>query len=104
MFHQGVGGSEFCDQHDLWYEPESIQYREITGYPHLNPCVNSLEILNIGMGLHCTALHCTLHSALCTLHHPYQMSEYLEKYCIGHSLSVHTYSSEEANLYPAIRV
>ena len=44
----GVGGSQFCDQHDLWYEPECIQYREITGYPHLNPCASSLEILNIG--------------------------------------------------------
>ena len=36
--------------------------------------------------------------------HPYQMSEFLQKYCNGHSLSVYTYSSEEANLYPAIRV
>merc|ERR1719430_484104 len=42
------GGSQYCDQHDLWYEPECIQYREITGYPHLNPCASSLEILNIG--------------------------------------------------------
>ena len=44
----GPGGSQFCDQHDLWYEPESIQYREITDYPHLNPCASTLEILNIG--------------------------------------------------------
>ena len=44
----GPGGNQFCDQHDLWYEPESIQYREITGYPHLNPCASTLEILNIG--------------------------------------------------------
>ena len=42
------GGSQYCDQHDLWYEPECIQYREITGYPHLNPCASTLEILNIG--------------------------------------------------------
>ena len=46
----GIGpeGSQFCDQHDLWYEPESIQYREITDYPHLNSCASTLEILNIG--------------------------------------------------------
>ena len=46
----GIGpeGSQFCDQHDLWYEPESIQYREISDYPHLNPCASTLEILNIG--------------------------------------------------------
>ena len=33
---------------DHWQEPDSISYREIVGYPHLNECVNSLEILNIG--------------------------------------------------------
>jgi len=32
----------------VWCEPDSISYREIVGYPHLNECVNSLEILNIG--------------------------------------------------------
>ena len=32
----------------IWCEPDSISYREIVGYPHLNECVNSLEILNIG--------------------------------------------------------
>lgn len=41
-------GSKYCDHHDLWFEPESIAYREIVDYPHLNQCVNSLEILNIG--------------------------------------------------------
>merc|ERR1719370_2812484 len=49
--HHGPGvsaGSTFCDHHDLWFEPENIKYREIVGYPHLNQCVNSLEILNIG--------------------------------------------------------
>lgn len=49
--HHGPGvstGSKYCDHHDLWFEPESISYREIVGYPHLNQCVNSLEILNIG--------------------------------------------------------
>jgi len=43
-----VAGYKFCDHHDLWFEPESIQYREIEKWPHLNECVNSLEILNIG--------------------------------------------------------
>ena len=28
--------------------PESIQYREISDYPHPNPCASTLEILNIG--------------------------------------------------------
>merc|ERR1719370_944718 len=49
--HHGPGvsaGSTFCDHHDVWCEPDSISYREIVGYPHLNECVNSLEILNIG--------------------------------------------------------
>jgi len=49
--HHGPGvpsGSKYCDHHDLWFEPESISYREVVGYPHLNQCVNSLEILNIG--------------------------------------------------------
>ena len=35
-------------QCSLWNEPDSISYREIVGYPHLNHCVHSLEILNIG--------------------------------------------------------
>ena len=46
--HGASAGSKYCDHHDLWFEPESISYREIVGYPHLNQCVNSLEILNIG--------------------------------------------------------
>lgn len=37
-----------CDHHDLWFEPETINYRQIEGWPHLNPCVKTLEILNIG--------------------------------------------------------
>jgi len=36
-----------CDHHDLWFEPESTSYRKIVGYPHLNQCFNSLEILNM---------------------------------------------------------
>jgi len=43
-----TASAKYCDQHDLWFEPDNIQYREIKGYPHLNPCVNTLEILNIG--------------------------------------------------------
>jgi len=39
---------KFCDHHDLWFEPDQISYREILSFPHLNECVNSLEILNIG--------------------------------------------------------
>ena len=39
---------KFCDNHDLWFEPEVIEYREISKWSHLNECVNSLEILNIG--------------------------------------------------------
>jgi len=38
----------YCDHHDLWFEPEVIEYREIKSWPHLNECVKSLEILNIG--------------------------------------------------------
>jgi len=37
-----------CPHHNIWQEPDSITYREIVGYPHLNDCVKSLEILNIG--------------------------------------------------------
>ena len=57
-----------CPHHNVWQEPDSISYRwvavvlflvyifftlillcrEIDGYPHLNECVNTLEILNIG--------------------------------------------------------
>ena len=37
-----------CDHHALWFEPETINYRQITGWPHLNQCVKTLEILNIG--------------------------------------------------------
>jgi len=40
--------SQYCDHHDLWFEPEVIEYREIQAWPHLNPCVETLEILNIG--------------------------------------------------------
>lgn len=31
-----------------WVEPESVQCREILQWPHLNPCVETLEVLNIG--------------------------------------------------------
>ncbi len=31
-----------------WVEPEFVQYRQITGWPHLNECVRTLEVLNIG--------------------------------------------------------
>lgn len=31
-----------------WVEPEFVQYREISGWPHLNECVKTLEVLNIG--------------------------------------------------------
>ena len=30
------------------YGQYDLSYREIVGYPHLNECVSSLEILNIG--------------------------------------------------------
>ena len=31
-----------------WVEPEFVQYREISGWPHLNECIETLEVLNIG--------------------------------------------------------
>ncbi len=31
-----------------WVEPEFVQYRRIAGWPHLNECTRSLEVLNIG--------------------------------------------------------
>eukprot|EP00095_Tigriopus_kingsejongensis_P004785 maker-scaffold77_size404793-snap-gene-3.29 protein:Tk04785 transcript:maker-scaffold77_size404793-snap-gene-3.29-mRNA-1 annotation:"hypothetical protein" len=31
-----------------WVEPSSVKCREITQWPHLNPCVKKLEVLNIG--------------------------------------------------------
>jgi len=43
-----LGPAKYCDHHDIWFEPEVIKYREIQGWPHLNACVTSLEILNIG--------------------------------------------------------
>lgn len=38
------------DEDDLapWTHPDQISYREITGWPHLNDCVQKLEVLNIG--------------------------------------------------------
>jgi hypothetical protein len=33
---------------DEWVEPERVRYREITGWPHLNACLETLEVLNIG--------------------------------------------------------
>ena len=43
-----VSNTGACQHHRYWREPDSICYREIVGYPHLNTCVNTLEILNIG--------------------------------------------------------
>lgn len=43
-----MGPAKYCDHHDIWYEPEIIKYRQIQNWPHLNACVTSLEILNIG--------------------------------------------------------
>lgn len=37
-----------CDHHDLWFEPKTINYRQITGWPHLNQCFKTLEIIDIG--------------------------------------------------------
>ncbi|CAB4067446.1 unnamed protein product [Lepeophtheirus salmonis] len=31
-----------------WIEPELIKYREIRDWPHLNECIKTLEVLNIG--------------------------------------------------------
>jgi hypothetical protein len=39
--NSGPGGN-------VWTQPESVQYREIVNWPHLNECIQSLEILNIG--------------------------------------------------------
>ena len=41
---------------------------------------------------------------LVLVHHPYQMSDIMQKYCNGHLSSVLTYSSDGEDLYPAIRV
>lgn len=42
-------GAAFCDQHEIWFEPKVIKYREIEAWPHMNDCVKTLEVLNIGM-------------------------------------------------------
>ena len=31
-----------------WSEPKNVRYREISGWPHLNDCIQTLELLNIG--------------------------------------------------------
>ena len=31
-----------------WTEPKNVRYREISGWPHLNDCIQTLELLNIG--------------------------------------------------------
>ena len=31
-----------------WIEPAAIKYRQITDWPHLNKCISTLEVLNIG--------------------------------------------------------
>ena len=31
-----------------WSEPKNVRYREISGWPHLNDCIQTLEVLNIG--------------------------------------------------------
>lgn len=41
-------GAAFCDQHEIWFEPKVIKYREIEAWPHMNDCVKTLEVLNIG--------------------------------------------------------
>ena len=35
-------------QDSEWVPPKDIKYREITKWPHLNECIQHLEILNIG--------------------------------------------------------
>ena len=35
-------------QDSEWVPPKDIKYREITKWPHLNECIENLEILNIG--------------------------------------------------------
>eukprot|EP00088_Acartia_fossae_P045155 TRINITY_DN4838_c0_g2_i2.p1 TRINITY_DN4838_c0_g2~~TRINITY_DN4838_c0_g2_i2.p1 ORF type:complete len:1164 (-),score=256.22 TRINITY_DN4838_c0_g2_i2:454-3480(-) len=41
-------GAAYCDQHEIWFEPKVIKYREIQQWPHMNDCVKTLEVLNIG--------------------------------------------------------
>ena len=36
-------------QDSEWVPPKDIKYREITKWPHLNECIEHLEILNIGL-------------------------------------------------------
>jgi len=31
-----------------WVEPEFVQYRQISNWPHLNECLQTLEVLNLG--------------------------------------------------------
>ena len=31
-----------------WSEPKDVRYREISGWPHLNDCIQTLEVMNIG--------------------------------------------------------
>ena len=37
-----------CNYDQDWVEPDVVQYREIKDWPHLNNCVKTLEVLNIG--------------------------------------------------------
>jgi len=43
-----LSGAAYCDQHEIWFEPKVIKYREIDQWPHMNECVKTLEVLNIG--------------------------------------------------------
>jgi len=43
-----LGSLAYCEHHDLWVELEPVQYRQIGLWKHLNQCVNTIEILNIG--------------------------------------------------------
>ena len=38
-----------CNYDQDWVEPDVVQYREIKDWPHLNNCVKTLEVLNIGV-------------------------------------------------------
>ena len=46
MDYSCVAGTTLTDNE--WVPPKDIKYREITDWPHLNECIQNLEILNIG--------------------------------------------------------
>ena len=43
-----TGNCSVAALEEEWSEPKNVRYREISGWPHLNDCIQTLEVLNIG--------------------------------------------------------